>query len=273
MQLTYLRTLVFGMLTAVSAASAVQARTVCTALADADSGKILLQEGNCRDRVTPASTFKIALSLIGFDSGFLQDAHTPSLPYRAGDVDWGGEAWRQPTDATRWMTYSVVWFSQRITHALGAPRVQKYLNNFNYGNTDISGDPGKNNGLDRAWIGSSLKISPLEQIAFLQKLVRRELPVSAHAYDMTQQVVQTNTLDNGWTVHGKTGTAFPHHADGSNDEVRAHGWFVGWITKGQRTLVFVRLTQREQKETTSAGIQTRDAFLRELPSLLATRAN
>ena len=273
MRLKYLYPLAFSMLATVAATSSVQARVVCTALADADTGKILVQEGNCRDRVTPASTFKIPLSLMGFDAGFLQDAHAPSLPYHPGDVAWGGDAWRQDTDATRWMTYSVVWFSQRITHALGAPQVQKYLQNFNYGNTDISGDPGKHNGLDRAWISSSLKISPLEQMAFLRKLVRRELPVSTHAYDMTQQVVQVNQLDNGWTVHGKTGAAFPHRADGSNDEARAHGWFVGWITKGQRTLVFVRLTQRDKKETTSAGIQTRDTLLSELPALLAARAD
>ncbi len=272
MQLTYLRSLAFSMLTAVSALSTVQARTVCTAIADAGTGKILMQEGNCRDRVTPASTFKIALSLIGFDSGFLQDERTPSLPYRSGDPAWGGAAWRQDTDATRWMTYSVVWFSQRITHALGAPRVQKYVKEFNYGNADISGDAGKNNGLDRAWIGSSLVISPLEQMTFLQKLVRRELPVSAHAFDMTNQIVQTNLLPDGWTVHGKTGTAFPHHADGTNDETRAHGWFVGWITKDQRTLVFVRLTQDEKKESVSGGIRARDAFLSELPALLASKA-
>ncbi len=62
-----------------------------------------MQEGDCATRVTPASTFKIAISLMGFDSGFLKDAHTPTLPYREGYVDWGGAEWLKPTDPTRWI--------------------------------------------------------------------------------------------------------------------------------------------------------------------------
>ena len=35
-----------------------------------------------------ASTFKIAISLMGFDATFLQDEHSPALPYQPGDPDW-----------------------------------------------------------------------------------------------------------------------------------------------------------------------------------------
>jgi beta-lactamase class D len=38
-----------------------QGRTICTVVADARDGRVLVEEGNCRTRVTPASTFKIAL--------------------------------------------------------------------------------------------------------------------------------------------------------------------------------------------------------------------
>ena len=69
------------------------------------------------------------------------------------------------------------------------------------------GDPGKNNGLVLSWIGSSLKISPVEQVAFLRKLVNRQLALSAQAYDMTSRIMISETLENGWEVHGKTGTA------------------------------------------------------------------
>ncbi|WP_410016997.1 penicillin-binding transpeptidase domain-containing protein [Pseudomonas sp. 7P_10.2_Bac1] len=49
---------------------------------------------------------------------------------------------------------------------------------FGFGNADLSGDPGGSNGLDRSWISSSLKISPLEQLHFQEKIARRELHVS-----------------------------------------------------------------------------------------------
>lgn len=253
-------------------APAVHARTICTVVTNAVQSAVLLKQGDCSTRVTPASTFKIALSLMGFDSGFLTDGHAPALPYRDGYPDWGGEAWRQQTDATRWMKYSVVWFSQQVTHALGEKRLQRYAAEFQYGNADVSGDAGKHNGLERAWISSSLKISPLEQVAFLGKLVNRQLPVSPHAFDMTKQIVEVTRLPGGWDVHGKTGMAYPRQADGNFDKAHPYGWFVGWAIKGSHTLVFARLIQDDRREPGTAGVRARDAFLAELPALAAPLA-
>jgi beta-lactamase class D len=247
-------------------ASAAQAKTICTAIADAKTGAILLQEGNCGERVTPASTFKLPLSVMAFDAGFLKDEHTPALPFQKGDADWGGDNWRQPTDPARWLKYSVVWYSQRIAHSLGEARLHRYATGFGYGNADFSGDPGKDNGLDRSWIGSSLKISPLEQLAFLRKLVRRELPASPHAIDMTLKIVESTPVP-GWEVHGKTGSAWPKRENGEGDESRSWGWYVGWASKGDRTLVFARLTQDDKLQDRPAGVRTREAFVAELPAL------
>ena len=246
----------------------IQAATICTAIADAATGAVVLQEGDCIGRVTPASTFKIALSLMAYDAGFLKDQHTPRLPYRHGYVDWGGDAWRQDTDPARWMQYSVVWYSQQITQALGAATLQKYVRALGYGNADVSGDPGKDNSLERSWISSSLKISPLEQLGFLRKLVNHQLPVSRQAMDQTASLTRLADLPGGWQLHGKTGAAFPRRSDGSFDEAHGHGWFVGWASKGERTFVFARLVQDEQAGQQSAGLRTREAMLKELPALL-----
>lgn len=251
-------------------ATTAQAKTICTVIADAKTGDAVVQEGDCEGRVTPASTFKVALSVIGYDSGFLKDEHTPTLNFRKGDPDWGGENWKKPTDAIRWLKYSVVWFSQRITHALGEKTLHEYATKLSYGNADFSGDKGKNNSLDRAWIASSLKISPLEQVAFLRKLVNRQLPVSTHATDMTLKVVETMPEQDGWTIQGKTGAAMPRNPDYSFDEEHPWGWYVGWATKGDRTVVFARLIQDDRKTAGTPGVRTRDALITELPSLLAS---
>jgi beta-lactamase class D len=243
------------------------AKPVCTVVADAATSEILVRQGDCATRVTPASTFKIAIALMGFDAGFLRDAHAPTLPYRAGYVDWGGAAWRQPTDPTRWIQYSVVWFSQQVAQALGQDRFQRYATAFGYGNADVSGEPGKHNGVMGAWIDSSLRISPLEQVAFVRKLVDRTLPVSAHAYDMTARITDLGTLPSGWHVHGKTGTGSPG-SDGAFDPAHAYGWFVGWATNGPRTLVFANLIQDERAgQQGAAGVRSRDAFLQAFPAL------
>ena len=173
-----------------------------------------------------------------------------------------------PTDPTSWIKNSVVWYSQQITQSLGEERFQNYVSAFRYGNEDVSGDPGKHDGLTRAWLSSSLKISPLEQVAFLGKLVNGKLPVSANALELTSRITLVGTLDNGWVVHGKTGTGSPVLADGTHDEDHDYGWFVGWSSMGSRTIVFARLIQEDARAPQGAGPDARAAFLSELPAML-----
>jgi beta-lactamase class D len=256
--------LIAGAAAACSAAAPAAARSVidCTVLADAASGKVLLQRGVCDQRVTSGSTFKIAISLMGYDSGFLRDAHAPALPFREGYVDWFPE-WKQTTDPTAWMRDSVVWYSQQVTQSLGEERLQRYTSAFKFGNADVSGDPGEHNGLMYSWISSSLKISPLEQVSFLAALVNHQLPVSDYAVDMTARITEFTTLPNGWTVHGKAGSGSPPH-----DDIHNYGWFVGWAQKGTRTIVFARLRQDAKKTPGRAGLRVRSAFVEQLPAML-----
>jgi beta-lactamase class D len=260
--MTLLRPLVLALLAAAGAQAG--AHTICTIVADAATGKPLLEEGDCATRTTPASTFKIAIAAMGFDAGILKDAHAPVLPYKQGYVDWGGADWMQPTDPARWLKYSVVWYSQQVAHRLGARRFHAYAAKFGYGNADVSGDPGAHNGLDRSWIGCSLRISPREQVAFLRRVVDGTLPVSAQALAHTREVVETFPVPGGWTIQGKTGASRPH---GANDPALPLGWFVGWASKGGRTLVFARLNQDDAEMEGTAGVRNRAAFLAEAPAL------
>jgi beta-lactamase class D/beta-lactamase class D OXA-42 len=81
------RTLATGAVIAVLSITVAHAKLVCTAVSDATSGKLLKQDGSCDRRVTPASTFKLVISLMGYDSGFLVDEHSPALPFREGYPD------------------------------------------------------------------------------------------------------------------------------------------------------------------------------------------
>jgi len=119
---------------------------------------VLVQDGDCATRVTPASTFKVALAVMAWDAGIITSAHEPKLEFQKGYADWAGETWRQDTDPTMWMEYSTVWYSQRLAERLGAAGLTGYGQSFGYGNADFSGDAGKDNGLERSWISSSLKI-------------------------------------------------------------------------------------------------------------------
>lgn len=252
----HFRHIVLAAVSAIGALSSASAAELCTAIADAATGKILMQRGDCGRRVTPASTFKIAISLMGYDSGFLKDEHTPTLPFREGYLDWR-DNWKEATDPRKWMKDSVVWYSQQVTLSLGKEGFARYVTKFKYGNADVSGDA-KNDGLTLSWIASSLAISPLEQLAFLGKVVKRQLGVSQHAYDMTAALTQFGPLPGGWNVNGKTGAA------------AGFGWYVGWASHGTRTLVFARLIEKDesQPQDVPAGVLARDGFIAAFPALL-----
>ena len=243
-----------------SALPAAQGAELCTAIGDAANGAVLLERGACRQRVTPASTFKLAISLMGYDAGFLKDEHHPELPYRKGYVDWR-PSWLSATEPTKWMRESVVWYSQQVTASLGKERFAAYARQFQYGNADVSGDA-QHDGLSMSWIGSSLRISPVEQLAFLRKLVNRELGVSQHAYDMTAALTKAEQAPDGWELHGKTGAA------------SGYGWYVGWASKGARAITFASLIRKEPSDPQEvpAGVLARDAFIAEYPALVGNLA-
>ncbi|MEP5027852.1 MAG: class D beta-lactamase [Anderseniella sp.] len=249
-------------------AQPVHAETVCTVIADAASGQAISKTGNCDTRVTPASTFKLALALIGFDTGIITTANAPKLPFKKGYVEWGGDNWRHDTTPKRWMKYSVVWYPQHMARKLGAAAITGYLNKFEYGNADFSGDKGLDNALERAWIGSSLKISPVEQVRFLSRMLNRDLPVKPDAVDLTVSIVEAVTLDSGWLVRGKTGLAYPRRADGSFDRARGTGWFIGWAVREGKQVVFARLIKDEKRHSTGASRRARASLLKDLPDLV-----
>jgi beta-lactamase class D len=250
------------------AAIPARAATICTLVAEAQTRAVLLAEGDCETRVTPASTFKLALAVMAHDAGIITSPHEPEYPFKEGYADWI-VSWRQDTDPTMWMHNSNVWYSQRLTEQLGIATLTDYARGFNYGNFDFSGDPGRDNGLARSWISSSLKISPLEQAGFVAALIERQLPVSTNAMDGALGLLEDPRLADGWEISGKTGSAYPRRADYSFDYSKGWGWYVGWAEKAGRRVVFVRLNQDTERHEVSGGLRARDEVVAEWPDLAA----
>ncbi|WP_243374961.1 class D beta-lactamase [Microvirga solisilvae] len=239
----------------------------CTIVMEFGTNRILKKEGDCERRSSPASTFKFPLSLMGFDAGILKSESDPAWPYKPEYAAWN-TVWKRTTTPHSWLRDSVLWYSQVLTGQLGAERFAHYVDALNYGNRDVSGDKGKANGLTRSWLSaSSLQISPVEQIAFLDRFLKGQLPVSQEAHEKTRAIMPIFLLADGWTAYGKTGTGFQPLRDGAFDRSRQFGWFVGWATKGKRTILFARLIRDERKENSVASFRARDSLLAELPAL------
>jgi len=225
---------------------------VATCFIATENGKVLESEGDCEKRHSPASTFKIALSLIGFDAGILVDEIHPVWKWKEGYVDWR-EVWKQDQTPKSWMKESCVWYSQVLTTQLGMERFQDYVTKFDYGNKDLSGDKEQNNGLTNAWLTSSLRISSVEQVAFLQKMLEGKLPIKPHSVAMTKNILFVEELKNGWKFYGKTGMGSLLNADGTKNPDLYHGWFIGWIEKGDRRIIFSNHIEDDKKEEIGAS--------------------
>ena len=104
----------------------------------------------------------------------------------------------------------MVWYSQILTSKIGIEKLRLYLDKINYGNNDLSGDATKNNGLTESWLSSSLKITPLQQIEFIENLAKDKLQFSKESQIKTKDLIklfEESYFSNGWTIYGKTGTS------------------------------------------------------------------
>lgn len=233
----------------------------CTIYMDNATGKIIKQKGECDKRYSPASTFKIPLALIGYDSGILIDTNTPAWPFQEGYLVNKDDD-KQTTNPILWEKNSVVWYSQKITAQLGAEKFKSYVKLLHYGNMDVSGDKGKNNGLSRSWVSSSLQISPLEQIKFLQNVLNRKYKLSEESYLMLEEILPVFETSDGWVVHGKTGSSAVVNKNGVVDANHPNGWFVGWAERNGRKIVFVKLVLGDSPSW-KMGLVAREEFLKE----------
>jgi beta-lactamase class D len=233
----------------------------CFVLYDLQAERVIERYGGeqCSERLPPCSTFKVALALMGFDSGVLEDEKTT--------FKWDGKPkmlkiWEQDIDARLWIKESVVWYSQEVARRLGRQAIERYLQNFDYGNADMSG------GLETAWLSpepsttsvvqSSIAISVDEQLKFFSKLWRGDLPVSKKALELTQEITYLETSPQGFSLHGKTGSGYA-----GKETKRRLGWFIGYLSKNSQQYVgVVRFTDREipKADAGYGGPQAREIF-------------
>ena len=126
---------------------------------------------------------------------------------------------------------SAVPVHQQIARRIGTEREQKYLDLFNYGNRNISG------GIEHCWLNGGLRISPVQQIDFIARLLRGDLPVSKRAQDLTRDIVPVTRLGDA-AIHYKTGLIGVDEATARQGITTSAGWIVGWAEKAATVTLF-----------------------------------
>ncbi|QJE02756.1 class D beta-lactamase [Massilia forsythiae] len=171
-------------------------------------------------RYIPASTFKIANSLIGLATGAVASVDEV-LPY-------GGKPTRRPEwahdmslrDAIRVSNVPVY---QGLARRIGLARMREGLRRLDYGNMD----PGTV--VDTFWLEGPLTISALEQTRFLDKLVQDRLPLPQPAMAAVRAILRQ---EGGAELYAKTGWGVRPDADADI------GWWVGWVVKDGKAHTF-----------------------------------
>lgn len=238
----------------------------CTLLADVQSGAVLVREGICDQRVAPFSTFKLPLAVMGFEAGILEDAHTPSWDWTPGIA--APERDHKSVDPTLWERDSVLWYSRELVHRMGGETFAAFAARMDYGNMDVTGTAGKNNGMTHAWLGASLAISPEEQVQFVRQLLLEQLPVSATAQGAARAILPSFPAGDGWVLTGKTGSGWMTDAKGAYFKDHSLGWFIGWAERGSDRVAFARLLVDNKARGGALGLTMRDTLIADWAGLL-----
>lgn len=158
-------------------------------------------------RFSPASTYKIPHTLFALDSGAVRDEFQV---FKWDGVKRDFEPHNQDQTLRSAMRNSAVWVYELFAKAIGEAKAGEYLRTTGYGNADPSTDRGN------YWINGNLRISPLEQLAFLGRLYRNELPFRLEHQRLVKDLMIVEA-GRTWILRAKTGW------DGNS------GWWVGWV--------------------------------------------
>jgi beta-lactamase class D len=181
----------------------------------------------------PASTFKIPNSVIALETGVVSDPDKDVFK-------WDGvvrsiEAWNRDHTMRSAIAASVVPVYQEIARRIGAERMQKYLDLMEYGNRDIGG------GLDQFWLTGNLRIDPVQQVDFVDRLRRGALPVSKRSQELVRDILPVTKVGDS-VIRAKSGLL------GAELGRPSLGWMVGWAEKGSEQTVFaLNLDVREPR--------------------------
>ena len=190
----------------------------------------------CAVKTAPASTFKVPHALIALEAGVAAD---PMALVPWDGTKYPNPAWEQAHSLDSAMKWSALWFYQRTARLVGRERMLAWLTRLHYGSDAYEGEQ------TMFWLNGDLAVSPVEQLDFITRLVRYELPAQRRHVDAVKaaftmpagaitNATGTHPFDLKWpaplVVRAKTGNATV-----AGERV---SWVVGHVESGNRGWVF-----------------------------------
>ena len=191
-------------------------------LYDVSAGRLTVVDGvRAARRYVPASTFKIANSLIALETGAVKDEREV-IPY--GGKPQPFPQWERDMDMRDAMRASSVPVYQEIARRIGRKRMQARVKRLGYGNGRIG------TVVDRFWLDGPLQISAMEQARFVARLAQGKLPLSERSQRIVRDILRVEEK-GGAALFAKTGWA-------SGPTPPMIGWWVGWVEREGRVYAF-----------------------------------
>jgi len=183
------------------------------------------------ERYIPASTFKIFSALVALETGVIATADSV--------IEWDGitrerSELNRDLELTTAFRISAVPHFQELVRRIGARRMQHFLDEVGYGNRDISG------GIDTFWLSGGLRISLWEQVEFLSRLQRGDLPFSPAVIAAVRDMMLTETGAD-YRIRAKTGLA-------TLADDQTTGWWIGWLERDSEIHLFATVLQTRAPE-------------------------
>ncbi len=201
----------------------------------------------------PASTFKILNSLISLETGAISN--------ETAVLTWDGTSrqiveWNRDLNLREAFKHSAVWFYQVLARRVGHEQMQKWVIQTGYGNQKI----GKKSDIDKFWLEGELRITPQEQVQFLRRLYKDDLPFQKRSLSIVKDITIAEKTPE-YTLRAKTGWAGFGSAD---KDVPQIGWYVGYLEQDKNVYFFATNINIRNKKDPAARIELTRRCLKDL---------
>jgi beta-lactamase class D/3D (Asp-Asp-Asp) domain-containing protein len=144
-----------------------------------------------RQRFSPFATYNIVNTLVGLESGALEDANTQMAWDKKKYPSFEGmpKEWTNNHTLRTAFKHAVAWYQREVARRVNEGKLKSALTAFGYGDADVSGGMYSTKMQEAFWFNSSLHISADEQVEFLRRFYTKQLPTNINTYNTVRDIM------------------------------------------------------------------------------------
>ncbi|MBU2019858.1 MAG: class D beta-lactamase [Bacteroidetes bacterium] len=186
-----------------------------------------------RKKYIPASTFKIANTLIGLERGLLDE----QTIFKWDGKEYENVSWNKDLSLREAFQNSCVPCFRELARKIGVKNMVESLDSMKYPGMKVDRE-----NIDQFWLKGDSKISPLEQVDFLKRMNIKGFTLKPSTLEQLKAIAFVEESAKG-KLYAKTGLSM---TDGA---VIEGGWYVGFIQKEKNRIYFATHLTPNDTET------------------------